>query len=97
VIGEQAKPRPHDEADNEINLVIGRVIETALQLRLQKARIALTIEEAKLAWVWSIDRRQEIVPSLWDHMPNSPAGIWNVAVIARDDVKMKVVNGLPAC
>jgi hypothetical protein len=97
VIGEQAKARPHDEADNEINLVISRVIKTALQLRLEKARTTSAIEEAKLAWAWKATRRQEIVSSLWNHMPNSSAGIRNVTVIARDDVKMKVFNCLPTC
>jgi hypothetical protein len=44
-----------------------------------------------------INARFEVVSATWNDMPNATPRVRDIAGVARDDVKMQVVNGLTCC
>jgi hypothetical protein len=89
---QHVQARPHHEADDEVDSIELRSPEPAQQLQLQQAVLAVDETDLPAAGGRALG---QVVPLRGDHVAHPSPGVGHVTGVARDDVDVEVLDGLP--
>jgi len=93
----QLQPRAHNEADDQIDAVKRPVCKMTQQLLLKRPLLPVK-QRDRLTRTWRRrPRRCKVVALAGNHVANPAAWVLDVAAVARDDMQMKVRDGLTGC